>query len=165
MLIILTDTTIRSDILKTKIHLNYSKKVKKYMDSIDLDYCLYHYFNKKKVVRLGGHGELIYIMMKLGKNYIYKNYNIDILEYGDINDSSQYSSQFVCEISDIYDEVPYKYELKTNIRKFILPKTYYLILKFNRKNMDFYNKFKNDIVIIDNKVYINLYDYNLKRLL
>lgn len=152
-MIILTDTTIRSDILRAKIHQNYSRNVKKYMDTIDLDYYLYNYFhytNRALIIK-----NSIFYKMLLNTRFKYKNYVFYI------NDYSYYNC--MCTISRVYmEKCPYKYKLKNMILSNELNTGFYMI---NKANEQFYIECEDDVIIIGEKAYINLYDYDLKRLL
>lgn len=156
MLIIITDTTIRSDILKTKIHQNYSKNVKKY--EVDLECCLYSLFSDRKHANYI-RGSIQYnIMGKYETSFTYKKYKIYKCEWS-------FGDWYSCSISEIFKETPYKYSLRLYISKNILDNSSYLIVNKRDFHNNLRKKYGDDVILIGNKVYINLYDYDLKRLL
>lgn len=174
MLIIITDTSIKSDILKTKIHLNYYRNVKEFDVSIDgLTSFIFGRSNKyRQYDTLRDEKEIEFILNSLNNLYIANQ----IISISNVSMATKrYKSRnILLEIVEFIEHFNvnivfgiYIYNDEEAI------KTYIQYIKHSKPKEEnkYYTKYNiNDIqdhigIAFQKHTFVNNYDYNIKSLL
>ena len=156
MLIIITDTTIRSDLLRAKVHQNYSRNVKKYTDTIDWQIYLYIICHNKKNTSANRTELLKYIPnLELNKEYFIGSVSYIVSSFLNYNDWVD-----ICCSNASFTIL--KYEIIRLLYNYMFETCNKYYLKMHKNTMIPYNISDNDYFIIDDTVYFNVYNYDIK---